>query len=127
VKKWYTLDGTLSFRPGIELKVSAEGVLGSGNTPATFEATGVGTEGPTKGAIYELLGWVFAEQPIVAGGGRVLSVRGSVRALRGPDTKPEPNWAVCPSEPWERLSSRERLKHKQRQAFALGCSRKQAH
>jgi hypothetical protein len=85
----YTLTGTLSFAPGIELEVSAKGALGSEDTPATFEATGIGTAGRTKGAIYQLVGWVFAEQPITQGGGRVLSVRGSVRAVRGPDTKPE--------------------------------------
>lgn len=85
----YTLDGTLSFRPGVELKVSAKGALGSGNSPATFEATGIGTEGPTKGAIYQLAGWVFPEEPIQNGAGRVLSVRGSVRAVRGSDSKPE--------------------------------------
>ena len=85
----YTLDGRLSFRPGVELAVSAKGTFGSGNAPATFEATGTGTEGPTKGAIYQLVGWVFPELPIVNAAGKVLSVRGSVRAVRGPNTKPE--------------------------------------
>jgi hypothetical protein len=85
----YTLGGNLSFGVGIELAVSAKGVLGFENTPATFEATGTGTEGRTKGAIYQLVGWVFAEQPVVNGGGRVLSVHGSVRAVRGPNAKPE--------------------------------------
>ncbi|MDF0677417.1 MAG: hypothetical protein P0120_24230 [Nitrospira sp.] len=85
----YILDGTLSFRPGIELAVSAKGAVGIGSNPAPFEATGTGTEGPTKGAIYQLVGWVFPGQPIQHGGGRVLSVRGSVRAVRGPDAKPE--------------------------------------
>jgi hypothetical protein len=82
------LSGRLSFRPGIELEVSAKGTLGSGTAPASFEATGTGTEGDTKGAIYQLTGWVFAEEPIVQGASRVLSVRGSVRAIRGPDTNP---------------------------------------
>lgn len=85
----YTLDGLLSFAPGIGLAVSAKGILQSGNAPATFKATGTGTEGITKGAIYELVGWVFAEEPIVNNAGRVLSVRGSVRAVRGPDSSPE--------------------------------------
>lgn len=85
----YTLGGTLSFRPGVELAVSAKGAFGIGNNPAPFEATGTGTEGPTKGAIYQLVGWVFPEQPIQNNAARVLSVRGSVRAVRGPDTKPE--------------------------------------
>lgn len=85
----YILDGTLSFRPGVELTVSAKGVLGTEDNPATFEATGTGTEGPTKGAIYQLVGWVFPEEPIQNDAGRVLSVRGSIWAVRGPDTKPE--------------------------------------
>jgi hypothetical protein len=85
----YTLGGRLEFRPGVELEVSAKGALGSENTPASFEATGTGTKEPTKGAIYQLIGWVFPEQPIVQGAGRVLSIRGSVRAVRGPDTNPE--------------------------------------
>ncbi|MGH8547997.1 MAG: hypothetical protein ACRERU_05255 [Methylococcales bacterium] len=81
--------GRLSFAPGIELEVSIKGALGSRNTPATFEATGTGTEGLTKGAIYQLIGWVSREQPVINQGGKVPSVRGSVRAVRGPDTKPE--------------------------------------
>lgn len=85
----YTLSGTLSFAPGVELTVSAKGMLGVEKAPATFEATGEGTSGRTKGAVYQLTGWVFAEEPIVSGGGRVLSVRGAVRAVRGPDAKPE--------------------------------------
>ena len=85
----YTLDGRLSFLPGVELLVSGKGALGVGNNPAPFEATGAGTDGPTKGAIYQLVGWVFPEKPILNGAGRVLSVKGSVWAVRGPDTKPE--------------------------------------
>jgi hypothetical protein len=90
----YTLSGTLSFDsppapPGTELQVSVKGALGPGNAPATFEATGAGTEGVTKGAIYRLFGWVFPEEPVVQGAGRVLSIRGSVWAVRGPDTKPD--------------------------------------
>jgi hypothetical protein len=85
----YTLGGVLSFAPGITLSVSARGVRRSGNAPATFEATGTGTEGITKGAIYELVGWVFAEEPIVNNAARVRGVRGSVRAVRGPDSSPE--------------------------------------
>jgi hypothetical protein len=69
--------------------VSVQGALGSGNAPATFEATGTGTQGITKGTIYKLVGWVFPEEPVVQGAGRVLSVRGSVRAVRGPDTNSE--------------------------------------
>jgi hypothetical protein len=79
--------GRLEFAPGIELEVSAKGTKGSGNGPASFEGTGTGIEGQTKGAIYQLTGWVFAER-CSEGVGRVLSVHGSVRAVRGPDTDP---------------------------------------
>ena len=92
----YTLAGTLSFRPGAELTVSAKGALGSGNSPATFEATGTGTGGPTKGAISQLVGWVFPEDPIHNGAGRVVVVRGSVRAVRGPDTQPDKDLSGMP-------------------------------
>jgi hypothetical protein len=85
----YSLDGILRFKPGVELKVSAKGFNGSGNAPASFEATGTGTEGPTKGAVYSLVGWVFPEEPMGEGSARVLMIRGSVRAVRGADTKPE--------------------------------------
>jgi hypothetical protein len=85
----YTLSGNLVMGPGIELAVSAKGDLGSEDAPGTFEATGTGTEGVTKGAVYQLVGWVFAEQPVANGAGKVLSVRGSVRAVRGPDARPE--------------------------------------
>lgn len=85
----YTLDGRLSFRPGVELSVSAKGTLGAGSNPAPFEATGTGTEGPTKGSIYQLVGWVFPEEPIANQAARVLRIGGAVRAVRGPDTKPE--------------------------------------
>ena len=94
----YSLAGTLSFRPGVELQFTAKGALGSGNAPATFEAMGTGTEGPTRGAIYQLVGWVFPEDPIRNGAGRVLSVRGSVRAVRGPDTKPDADLGGMPLE-----------------------------
>jgi hypothetical protein len=45
----YTLDGVLRFAPGLQLNVSAKGVNGLGNAPASFEATGTGTEGATAG------------------------------------------------------------------------------
>jgi hypothetical protein len=85
----YTLSGILSFRAGVELTVSCTGICGTGKEPGTFEATGTGTTGPTKGAIYKLVGWVFPELPIANGAAKVLFVRGSVRALRGPDAKPD--------------------------------------
>src|SRR3954471_23302848 len=40
VAEGYTLEGVLSFAPGLELAVSAKGSLGSGDTLATFEGTG---------------------------------------------------------------------------------------
>jgi hypothetical protein len=93
----YTLDGTLSFRPGVELSVSAKGALGVGNNPAPFEATGTGTNGPTKGAIYQLVGWVFPENPIKNNAARPLSIKGSVWAVRGSDTKPETELGGMPA------------------------------
>lgn len=84
----YTLDGTLSFVAGVELSVSAKGALGVGHNPASFEATGLGTKGPTKGAIYQLVGWVFPQEPIENAAARVLAVKGAVKAVRGPDTNP---------------------------------------
>lgn len=85
----YILDGTLSFGPDFELSVSVKGTLGTGNNPASFEATGTGTKEATKGAIYQLVGWVFPEEPIRNSSGKVLTIKGSVWAVRGPDTKPE--------------------------------------
>lgn len=85
----YILDGVLSFAPGVTLNVSANGMYGRGATPATFEATDEGVEGPTKGAIYNLFGWIFSEQPITSGAARPNVIRGSVRAVRGPDSKPD--------------------------------------
>ena len=84
----YQLEGSLSFRPGVELAVSAKGTFGKGNSPASFEATGIGTQGPTKGAIHNLSGWVFPEEPIQNGAARVLSIQGVILAVRGPDTGP---------------------------------------
>jgi hypothetical protein len=84
----YTLDGMLSFRPGVGLSVAAHGANGNDGEPATFTATGTGVEGPTKGAVYELAGWVFPSE-VRNGAARVVSIRGSVRAVRGPDVRPD--------------------------------------
>ncbi len=92
----YTVDGRLSFLPGVELSVSAKGVLGEGNNPAQFEATGTGENGPTKGAIYQLTGWAFPVE-VENGASRVLSIRGSVWAVRGPDSKPETELGGMPA------------------------------
>jgi len=80
----YSLDGTLSFGNGINLSVSVRGALGTHDRPATFEGTGSGTDGPVKGTIYRLVGWVFPGA-IQNGAARVASIRGSVWAVRGPD------------------------------------------
>ena len=69
----YAATGTLAFAPSIELAVSVRGTPGVDSTPATFEATGTGLEGKTKGAIYELAGWAFC-----GADGNVESVRGSM-------------------------------------------------
>ncbi|MEJ8849511.1 hypothetical protein [Variovorax rhizosphaerae] len=84
----YTLTGRLIFSKGLELAVSASGALGSGDEACTFQATGTGVAGPLKGMISRLAGWVFPEVPILNGGGRVLSVRGSTWAVRGTDINP---------------------------------------
>jgi hypothetical protein len=95
----YKLDGTLSMRPGIEFSLAAKGALGVGNNPAPFEATVTATEGPLKGAIYQLVGWVFPEVPISTGAARILSVKGSVRAVRGTDANPGVEPGGQPIEP----------------------------
>jgi hypothetical protein len=83
----YTLEGRLAIKPGVEMTVSAHGNLGNANEPASFEAVGTGAAGPIAGAIYQLAGWVFPES-VDGGAGKVLSVRGSIRAVRGPDANP---------------------------------------
>lgn len=84
----YTLTGTLVFRPGVELSIAARGRLGTADGPATFEATGTGIDGPLKGMVSQLVGWVEPEQPVVHGAARVLQVHGSIRAVRGTDKDP---------------------------------------
>ena len=83
----YTLDGVLSFRPGVQLNVSAKGTLGVGANPGSFWGSGIGTCGPTKGAVYEFIGWVFPGH-VQNGAARPANISGSVRAVRGPDTSP---------------------------------------
>lgn len=75
--------GTLTFLPGVELRVHVKFVSGEGGRPAEFEATGTGESGPTTGAVYELVGWAIPDAA-----GRLAEVRGSVRAVRGPDSNP---------------------------------------
>jgi len=83
----YTAGGKLVFKEGIELAVQIQGTFGKGVEPASFQAVGCAPDGPIKGATYQLVGWVFPES-INNGAGRVLSVRGSVRAVAGPDSNP---------------------------------------
>lgn len=84
----YEVQGSLVFRPGVEFSVMARGRLGKGNNPASFEASGVGTQGPTKGSIHTLSGWVFPEEPIQNGAARVLRIEGVILAVRGSDAAP---------------------------------------
>lgn len=82
--KGYEAEGFLDFAPGVQLKVRVNGAPGTDGLPATFEASGVGEEGATEGSEYQLIGWEFA-----GADGKVESVRGTVRAVRGPDLSPE--------------------------------------
>lgn len=84
----YRLTGTLVFKPGVELAVVASGTRGRGDAPGTFVATGTGTGGPLKGMVSELTGWMFPDLPIVNAAARVLSIHGSIRAVRGTDANP---------------------------------------
>ena len=67
------------------------GAPGKGNTPATFEATGVSREGPAEGAEYQLVGWVFPDD-----NEKVKSVNGTIRLVRGPDARPALGLAEVP-------------------------------
>jgi hypothetical protein len=85
----YTLGGKLIFREGVELAVEVSGVNGIDDQPGTFEAIGTGTQGPTKGALYRLSGWVFPKLPMpTSGATRPLLIKGAVWVLRGPDMNP---------------------------------------
>jgi hypothetical protein len=84
----YTLDGTLTFASGVGLSVMAHGACGNDGAPATFEAIGTGVDGPLKGTIYKLVGWVFPGE-IRNGAARAVSVQGAIQAVRGPDTRPD--------------------------------------
>lgn len=75
--------GHLTFRPGVELKIRVTFVPGEDGGPAKFEATGKGESVPTAGAVYELTGWAIPDAA-----GKLSEVRGSVRAVRGPDSNP---------------------------------------
>lgn len=85
----YTLTGTLMFPGKGELSIAARGRLGSADAPATFEATGTGTQGQVAGMVSQLVGWAMPEPPVAGGAARVLRVCGSVRAVRGTDARPD--------------------------------------
>ncbi|MGZ8212934.1 MAG: hypothetical protein ACXWTP_00330 [Methylosarcina sp.] len=89
----YSLDGVLRFESNSaqkpELKVLITGTCGEGKNPASFEGTGTGIDGPTKGAIYSLVGWAFRDEKQTGPGGSIIRICGSVRAVRGPDNRPE--------------------------------------
>ena len=92
----YTLNGTLIFAPGLVLDIAVTGTLGDQNEPATFQGSGTGWSGRTRGALYRLTGWAFPEHPIRNGVARVLSIRGAVVAVRGPDAEPCTDLAGMP-------------------------------
>jgi hypothetical protein len=75
--------GTLTFAPGVELVVRVTFVPDADGGPAQFKATGTGEAGPTQGTIYDLVGWAFPSPT-----GQLAEVRGSIRAVRGPDATP---------------------------------------
>lgn len=89
----YTLNGVLRFESNLEqkpeLEVSIKGVGGEGSNPASFEGTGIGRDGVTKGAVYALVGWAFRDEKQTGPGGSIKRVCGSVRFVRGPDAKPD--------------------------------------
>ena len=87
----YEANGLLDFAPGVQLKVRVNGVPGTNGSPATFEASGIGEEGVAKGSEYQLTGWVFA-----GADGKAESVRGAIRAVRGPDSSPETELGQMP-------------------------------
>jgi hypothetical protein len=84
----YSLKATLQFAPNVELAVSITGDQGLGHAPGTFEGTGTGMDGPLKGTVYAITGWVFPEEPVTNQAARVLRVCGSVQAVRGTDANP---------------------------------------
>ncbi len=75
----YTVAGWVDLVGAGRLRLEVRGECGQASDAATFEATGT-PEGELHPA-YHLLGWVNAEQPIVNGAGRVLSICGSIRRV----------------------------------------------
>jgi hypothetical protein len=86
----YRLGGGLVLRPGIELEVNIRGRKGRGTGPGTFEAIGTGMAGVTIGAVYEFTGLIYpaGDPSSSAGAARIASIRGSVKATKGPAAIP---------------------------------------
>ncbi len=84
--------GELIFAPGVKLDVKGRILLSADSLPAMFEAMGEGFVGPTKGAIYKIIGWY----PTSLNGIDQLNVCGSVLAVRGPDSSPEKDLGGMP-------------------------------
>ncbi|MDQ4143306.1 MAG: hypothetical protein M3198_06090 [Actinomycetota bacterium] len=76
------VSGELVFAPGITLNVRGL-VLDTSSRLPILTATGEGVSGPTKGAVYRILGVIIRD----ANGQE--SVQGSVLAVRGPDVNPD--------------------------------------
>lgn len=77
--------GELVFAPEVALSVNGCISPATETLPAVFTASGKGLEGATKGAIYQISGWMIpspdpSQRP---------TIRGSVLAVRGTDAKPE--------------------------------------
>ncbi len=88
-------DRRLVFAPGVELIVTIKLVPQEMGEPYEFKAIGVGKSGPTAGAVYDLVGWAQ-----VSGDNdrRVVSAKGAIRAVRGPDAKPGTELGGMPVE-----------------------------
>lgn len=78
--------GELVFAPGVKLNVKGRVLLSTNSTPLGIEAIGEGLEGPTKGAIYRINGWVV---PPSSNQTKRPNIHGSVLAIRGSDSKPD--------------------------------------
>jgi hypothetical protein len=79
--------GTLEF-PTDEgsLRLTVTAILDQGDVPAKFNAIGEVKEeaSKAKGARYELIGWAFPDKD-----NKVAKITGSIRAVSGPDAKPD--------------------------------------
>jgi len=75
--------GELTFAPAITLTVQGRITPASDVSPSVFVATGEGSIGPTKGALYQIAGTAITDA------NKRQSIHGWVLAVRGPDTHPE--------------------------------------